>query len=200
MPVDFKTDSRGLWELRERPGQVIGLCGYARSGKDATAQFLTEQSWKRLAFADAVRDACYALNPIVGYNLESGYFNYLQEIVDEIGWDRAKVEYYDIRLLLQKMGTEVGRMLLGESVWVDIVARQIEPGVNYVITDVRFPNEVEWLKSMGGTVVRITRPDTEPVNAHVSDTGVSSLPVDVVIENDGTLDDLRDKILGLVYF
>lgn len=196
MPTESKTDSRGLWKLIETTEtKVIGLCGYARSGKDAAAQFLVEQGWQRLAFADAVRDACYALNPIVAHDLIWDQPIPLQDVVDSIGWDRAKVEFEQIRLLLQRMGTEVGRMLLGENVWVDIVARQIYKGQNYVITDVRFPNEVDYIHYLGGKVVRIIRPGVEPVNSHVSDSGIGALETDGVIVNDGTLEDLRDWIL-----
>lgn len=181
--------------------KVIGFCGYAQSGKDTAASFLTEFGFRRLAFADALRDSVYALNPIVNVatigNVEVGY-NRVQNIVDSIGWDRAKVDYPEIRALLQRMGTDVAREHYGVNFWVDRVLEQIDPWNDYVITDVRFSNEVDAVKSVGGRVVRIYREGVGAVNSHISDTGVDDLEVDFIILNDGDLDTFRERVLAVL--
>ena len=182
---------------------ILGVCGFAQSGKDTAAGFLIERGWKRLAFADALRDSVYRLNPIVlswpGISDWPGFSHVrVQDIVDNLGWDVAKVEYPEIRQLLQRMGTEVGRGIYGESFWVDRVLAQIEPGQNYVITDVRFPNEVEAVRSVGGVIYRIYREGVGAVNGHISDTGVDDLEIDGILLNDGDLADLEQKVLMAV--
>lgn len=181
--------------------EVIGLTGYAQSGKDTAAGFLIEQGWTRLSFADALRDSLYALNPIVPvgvsqYDLDGAVHTMrVQEIVDDIGYERAKVDYPEIRQLLQRFGTDVGRALYGETFWVDRVKNQIKSGGKYVISDVRFPNEADMVHSFGGKVWRIKRTGTAAVNSHISDTGIDSLPIDGVIPNAATIEHFRDLVL-----
>lgn len=67
------------------------------------------------------------------------------------------------RSLLQKRGTEEGRNIYGPNIWINIletwIKRHHETGIERVIvTDLRFPNEVEWLKSLGGYTFRIEAP------------------------------------------
>lgn len=173
------------------PKGVIGFTGFAQSGKDTAAKFLMELGYERLSFADALRDALYVLNPKVsegydGWNDGDSYFCHrVKDIVDSKGWERAKVEHPEIRQLLQRLGTEVGRAQFGENFWVDRVTSQFKPGGRYVITDVRFPNEEKAVHDHGGIVCRIVRPGFGAVNSHVSDTGIDSLFVDIVIPNTG---------------
>lgn len=190
---------------------VIGFCGFAQSGKDESAKVLMELGWQRLAFADALRDSVYNLNPLIEIptrDHEKGILGRarasgpslarVQDLVDSEGWDVAKVTYPEIRTLLQRMGTEVGRELYGESFWVDRVLAQMTPDQNYVITDVRFPNEVAAVRSVGGKVIRIFREGVGAVNSHVSDQGINDLEFDSVIMNDGSLEDLKASVLVAV--
>lgn len=175
---------------------LIGISGYARAGKDSLASFLIEDhGYKRYAFADALRGVVYALNPVVGVapDIYGGNPLRVQDIVDLKGWDAAKVEHEEIRRLLQAMGTEAGRKILGENIWVDTVFRQIaEQGdENVVITDVRFPNEALEVKAQGGFIVRVNRPGVAPVNAHPSEVALDEWGFDYTVPNDGTLDQLR---------
>lgn len=195
---------------------ILGLTGYARSGKDSVGQILVDNGYRRLAFADGVRDALYVLNPIVrvetvkefeddgnmcwGFGAERQIKTLrtqtarVQDIVKAFGWEVAKTQFAEVRELLQRMGTEVGRDLFGENVWVNRVAAQIVSEQNYVITDVRFPNEAAWLKEVGGRLIRIIRPGVEAVNTHVSDAGIDQLIPDEWIDNNGTLDQLQQVV------
>jgi hypothetical protein len=174
---------------------ILGLAGLARSGKDAAAGHLVaHHGYRRLAFADAIRDACYLLDPMVHVH---GRYMRLGHLVDVVGWDRAKAEP-DVRRLLQRMGTEVGRELWGEDVWVDRALAGVAAGDRVVVTDVRFPNEAAAVRALGGLVVRINREGAGlgAGAAHASE--ALAFPADHVVANDGTLDDLWAAIEGLV--
>lgn len=171
---------------------LIGFCGYAQSGKDTAAKFLVDRGFKRLAFADILRQSLYNLNPLVVQGRR------VQEIVDAVSWDVAKVEFPEIRELLQRMGTEVGRELYGENFWVDRVMSQVKSSGDYVITDVRFPNEERAVHQAEGKVIRIVRQGVGAVNTHVSDTGVDSLRIDGTILNDRSLETFQSQVLALV--
>jgi hypothetical protein len=185
--MDSESQGRGQISV-----PLIGLSGYAQAGKDTTAAVLIERAgFIRVSFADALRDAIYALNPQISD--WSGTAR-LQELVDAEGWDYVKVTYPEVRRLLQAMGTEVGRAQFGENFWVETAFRKMSG--NTVFTDVRFPNEYEAIKAAGGEVWRITRKGTGPVNGHPSETALDDFSFDRVIENDGSLDDLAKVVLG----
>ena len=171
---------------------IIGLSGYARSGKDTVAELLVlNYEFQRKAFADGIRDALTALNPI----LHDGHR--LNEIVQMYGWDIAKAKD-EVRRLLQVMGTEVGRKLIHEDVWVWRLFNQIDTDERIVIPDVRFPNEARMIKERGGEVWRINRHNHSAVNDHISERAMDNYMFDRVVYNDGTLDDLSDEVFMLM--
>lgn len=171
---------------------IIAFCGFAQSGKDTAASFLVKAGYTKLAFADPLRAAVYALNPIIG--IEGTYEYRVQYCIDNYGYEETKRRFPEYRALLQRMGTEVGREQFGENFWVERAMAQIQPGHNYVISDVRFPNEAAAVRA-GGKLFKISRPGTGAVNAHISDTGVDKLRVDGVIPNGSDLDAFRSAVL-----
>jgi len=174
---------------------IIGLSGYARSGKDSVAQILAEEyGFIRVAFADKLRQAAYELNPIVGFDSQD--FVYLQEVIDMWGWDDVKATGFgpEVRRVLQRMGTEAGRMTLGEDIWVDAATKDLLTKKNYVFTDCRFQNEASRIGWLDGEVWRVTRPGVEPANNHISEIGLDNWPFNRIILNDQDLDTLRLKV------
>lgn len=179
---------------------LIGLSGYARSGKDEIAKVLVEEfGYTRRAFADALREMLYALNPLVYVNETSTDFEAFRvaEIVDEIGWEAAKTQYDEIRSLLQRLGTEAGRNVLGQDIWVRTCLD--DHPEQMVIPDVRFPNEKTAIENAGGIVIRVTRPGIEAVNAHISERALDGEIFSYAIANKGTLDDLRETVRAIMW-
>lgn len=170
--------------------QLLGLCGYARSGKDSVAWRLHRWGYQRVAFADALRQVCYDLNPTI--ELHAGRCATLQSVVDTLGWEMTKTTYSDARRVLQRMGTEVGRAYFGANVWIDLAMAKITGPT--VFTDVRFPNEADAIRERGGQVWRIERHGYGPVNGHASETAMDGYDVDWVIWNSGTLDELATQV------
>jgi hypothetical protein len=181
--------------------RLIVLCGYPGTGKDAIAEFLCENhNFVRVAFADPVREALYALNPII-----VGALNWrLQYIVDRDGWDKAKRTYTEIRDLLQKMGTEVGRNVHGPNCWTDIAARKISKAFqgarNVVITDCRFHNEIAFLKKYPKRLIlHIERPGYGKINEHSSEQLDYREVADGTICNNSSLFDLYDVVKSTIF-
>lgn len=172
---------------------IIGLSGYARSGKDTVAELLVlNYGFKRMAFADGIREALTALNPI----LHDGHR--LNELVGMYGWEVAKSKD-EVRRLLQIMGTEVGRKLINEDVWVWLLFNKINTDERIVIPDVRFPNEAKMIEQQGGEVWRINRHNHSAVNDHISEHALDNHMFKRVVYNDGTLDDLADEVFMLMH-
>jgi len=167
---------------------IIGLSGYSSSGKDEVAKILIkDHGYKRIAFADAIREALYELNPFVSERLR------VTDLVDEYGWDFAK-KNAEVRRLLQIFGTEVGRAQFGEDVWAMKVLNELDFHDKVVVTDVRFGNEFYGIKWNHGEMWRVERPGIEPANDHVSEHALDGWEFDRVIKNAGSLDDLAELV------
>lgn len=174
---------------------LVGLTGYAGSGKDAAAAGLTASGWKRVSFAEPIRQILLVLNPFLPSGLT------LQTVVREQGWDGAK-KSPEVRRLLQVMGTEVGREMIDDDLWTKLAKKSwdnyFKQGHNVVVTDVRFKNEADAIRFNGGKIIRIHRDGVKPANNHVSDTGVDLLSVDYEIVNNGTVEDLQKTLKTLL--
>ena len=163
---------------------IIGLSGYAQSGKDTVAELLClNYGFKRISFALPMRDAIYTLNPLVDGRSR------IADVVDEYGWDVAKANP-EVRRLLQVFGTEVGRGLFGETFWIDQAFKRAEEYERVVFSDVRFPNEARAIQQRGGDMWRVNRHNHGAVNEHKSEHAMDMFMFKHVIFNDGTLDDL----------
>ncbi|MGZ4745694.1 MAG: deoxynucleotide monophosphate kinase family protein [Oryzihumus sp.] len=157
---------------------IIGLSGYARSGKDAAARALVAAGWKRASFADRVRELALVVQPELAGD------------VARVGWEATK-ERPEVRALLQRLGVGV-RDIVDEDCWVTAAFRSLPVGP-VVFTDCRFPNEARAISRRGGIVVRVVRPGLTPMNGHITDTALEHWPFDAVIVNDGTLEDLHAR-------
>jgi hypothetical protein len=164
---------------------IIGLMGYAQSGKDSVAKVLVERyGYTRLAFADNIRNMLFDINPLVKDNLR------IKEVIVEYGWEQSKSLFPEVRDLLQRLGVSA-RTHLDNLIWIAAVMGQIQDGKNYVITDVRFENEATVIKSLGGDLWRIKRPGVNAVNNHVSESELDGYKVDKILSNGGTLEELE---------
>lgn len=171
----------------------IGLIGYAGSGKDTVADHLVRRGYTRVAFADAVRSVLLSVNPLVS---REGLR--LRDVVETHGWDRAKREIPEVRVLLQGLGAGV-RDTLGESVWLDHALHQLDALHGpVVVTDVRYRNEGLALRSRGFTLVWVQRPGVGPANGHPSETDIPTELADTTLLNDGSLQELYEAVDALV--
>jgi len=201
----------------------IGLAGYARSGKDTIAKYLNMRyGHKQVSFADPIKEALYALSPIVYVNSDpenseqsevmqvlgapdsrteakngGGYLR-LSVAVDHFGWEQLKDISPDTRGLMQRMGTEVGRKQWGENFWVDKAIEKLVGERRFVTADVRFKNEANSILRYGGELWYIQREGVGPANDHPSETGIERFVYTRTIHNNGTPDDLYDQIDALM--
>lgn len=183
---------------------VIGLGGKLRSGKDAVADHLVaEYGFKKMGMSDALHEAMLAIDPWILGGDKYVAIRY-SALCEEVGYVEAK-KNPEVRRLLQNLGTEVGRNMIGENTWVNIMARKVDDYLYadqpVVVTGIRFPNELTMIHQFAGHVVWIDRPSEQADGAvaqHASENGVSGSQFDRVIVNDGTLEDLYAKVDGLL--
>jgi len=155
---------------------VIGLTGEARSGKDTIGRMLVDQyGYTRLAFADRLKEKA------------SYYFGYTDEEIEEKG--------PQVRRILQGFGLALRD--IQENYWINIVRDKMEPGKRYVITDVRFDNEAEFIRE-SGIIVHVSRPRKERIEGadHISEQGVGYMArTDYELRNDfSTVEELEREV------
>ena len=138
---------------------IVGLVGFIGSGKGTVADLLvSNHGFIKESFANSVKDAVSAVFGwdrilLEGDTTESRVW---REKPDQF-WSKKLGKEFSPRLALQLMGTEAGRDVFHTDIWVHTVERRCSPNKNYVIADVRFPNEIKAIKDMGGKVIRVKR-------------------------------------------
>lgn len=177
--------------------RVIGFTGKAKSGKDTAAAVLSSYigsgNCTTIAFADPLKQIAM----IFGFTKDQCYDQTKKEIEDEF-WNITP------RKFLQIIGTECFRNNFRTDCWTKLLEKRVldiktrmEQGelVPWLIlvTDVRFPNEVECIKQLGGVVVKVTRPSIDTSGTmykHPSEIFIDELDADISIEN--TFDNVDD--------
>ena len=179
---------------------LVGMIGRKRAGTDTFAGVLTtEAAFSRVAFADPLRDVALELDPIVGRPSLPGELApnrdvRLREVIDALGWERAKDYVPEVRqTALQGLGQAI--RTLDPDFWLRIALGRIEaaPGA-VVVTDVRLPNEADAIVAQGGVLVRVVRPgQVDDGDTHTTETALDDYDVDYEVLNDGTLSDLEGR-------
>lgn len=174
---------------------LIGLHGKSRSGKDSVAGVLVRKyGFTQVALATAIRELLLKLNPMLeddNGNLHSMQGLWHDNLKD---WDMIKAESRESVELMIRLG-QGARDIIGEDVWLSAAF----PGMMYfhsdgnvVVSDVRQPNEVEFIRRKGGELWYIERP--ELTESRGMDGLLKGVQFDEIILNNGTLADLEETV------
>ena len=178
--------------------RLVGLCGFARTGKDTVGAYLAERhGYERRAFADKLRELAAAIDPWASDEDFITHVRYSEALASH-GYEKAKDEFPEIRRFLVALGKGV-REVLGQNTWVDAVLPDALPDDHppLVITDVRYPNEAARIRRLGGEVWYVVRRGVGPANDEEDESigGILQRGLwDVVLTNSGTVQDLLDNV------
>lgn len=183
--------------------RCIAICGKKRSGKDTLSRYLAETyGYTHAKFSDPLKKVTSTLFSIPEHNLE----NDKKDIIDP-QWG------VEPRRLLQFLGTEMMQFQLqqvlphiGRSFWAKSLVTRTSKCTNVVISDLRFPHEVDTLKESFDkvTIVKVVRDYaktnslTNGSDTHVSETELESIKADYLIINDRDIDDLVQRFSSTV--
>ena len=202
---------------------IIGICGFIGSGKDTVADYLVNfHEFRRESFASTLKDAVSAVfgwdrTLLEGRTKEAREW---REQVDPWWAERLDMPTLTPRWVLQYWGTEVCRKGFHDDIWIASLENKLRNSKDHVvISDCRFPNEISSIKNAGGKIIWVRRgplPDwyetaisannghnfaiqeLKRLKIHASETSWVGTNFDHVIENNGTIDELYQKIRSIV--
>lgn len=141
--------------------------------------------------------------------------DYFAEFIDEVSDEKLTSEFYrtvllpymisenssidqvcliiSARLAMQGFGTNFIQNKIDKEMWIKLGDREYNNQKSLIVTDIRYDHEAQWIKSRGGIVVSILR-DTDYIDSHSSEQGISNNLIDVKIDNNGTLDELKNGV------
>ena len=206
---------------------IIGIVGHIGSGKDTVGNIITQHTQgRRDSFAAPLKDVCanifgWERSLLEGDTIESREFRETPDIF----WTRKTgIDNFTPRLALQLMGTDVLRDHFHSDIWINSLEyrmRKVSTNDTVVITDARFTNELDLIKQMCGQIIWVQRNELPEwfetaveANAgnvvskrimtsryrdvHQSEWNWAGYPVDHIIRNTGTLDELEFKTLSIL--
>lgn len=157
--------------------RVVGFCGRLGSGKTTAARELCKVGFTRVRFAQPLKDMLAALGCS-----DAELDGEAKEVPSELLCGSTP------RHAMQTLGTEWGRALIGDDLWVSAWRARASSCALVVVDDVRFPNEVAAIHALGGVVVRIERPDAIGQGAvHTSEE--QPIEPDYILVNSGSIDE-----------
>ena len=175
---------------------MIGMIGKAGSGKDTVADYIVEKyGFSKIAFADPLKQAVQVMFDVDDEHM----FDRVKREEPLPGW-----EPWTVRKLLQFVGTDLMRNQIDEDIWVKNAVSRVRKGTLMIISDVRFPNEIDLVRELVSDefktlFIKVHRPDHEDaaggIANHASEANIDNLKGDVDLFNDGTLDDLYRRLM-----
>jgi len=202
---------------------IIGICGFIGSGKDTVADYLVNfHEFRRESFASTLKDAVanvfgWDRTMLEGRTKEAREW---REQVDPWWAERLAMPTLTPRWVLQYWGTEVCRKSFHDDIWIASLENKIRNSKDHVvISDCRFPNEILAIKNAGGTIVWVQRGqlpewyehavaankgsnlainEMKRQGIHASEWAWLGSNFDIVIDNNGTIDQLYQQSASLL--
>ena len=172
---------------------LLGIHGLSGSGKDTLALRLrTAHGWRRMAFADPLREAAAA-----AFGIDMEWLNDPNlKATEHPFWGMTP------RHILQHMGTEAMRRTFGEDIWIKRWRKEWDPSIPTVITDVRENAEAKAIVEAGGRIIKLVRGESGlsgVAGQHSSEAGIDRAYVWRTIENNGTVKELWGQVDLMVH-
>ena len=172
---------------------IISCSGRMYSGKDTVGEIiqrLTTSPWQIKKWAGPLRKVASIL-----LGMDEGYL-YTTDFKDSILPD----EWSNMsgRLFLQRLGTEAIREGLHTNAWINALMSQYQKDSHWIITDTRFPNELEAVKDRGGITIRVNRGSCNSEELHPSETSLDDATFKYSIDNNGSLKELENKVHAIL--
>lgn len=173
---------------------ILGLCGKKQSGKSTVARYLkSKYKFQEISWAEPLKE-------IIGRQIFGITESHLTSTAKEIVMEKWGLSP---RQILQIVGTDCFRNQIHPDIWVILgvekIQRLIDIGENVVVSDCRFPNEVEAIRKLDGIVIEIEKLGQISEDTHISENSLKGLVVDEMFQAEAgdlkTLYEQADKLV-----
>jgi hypothetical protein len=180
---------------KSNPVKLIGILGRKQHGKDTIGNFFVKNyGFEKYCFAHPLKEACKIMFGFSNEQLNGS----LKETPDPY-WNvspRKVMQYFGTELMRKQMKNIIPD--IGEDFWVKSFERYYmeHKDDKFVITDVRFPNELQIIRHFGGTIIGVVRHRFEDFyfDQHESETTIDVNEADFIVSNDGSINDLIESL------
>lgn len=192
--------------------KLVGLKAQKQNGKDTVADYLVKNyQFQKYAFADPLKKGVMEM---FGFTHEQMWGSAEEKETIDPRWNISprkmlmlvgtELFQYDIHKYLKKGEFDFGRTIWVQrfKLWYKGAKKMNESNnlkFNVVISDLRFPHEANAIVGMGGEIWEIIRPNMINNDSHASEAEMKLINPNKVITNDGTLENLYEKIDMLIY-
>lgn len=173
---------------------IIGVAGYANSGKDEVGNILVrDHGFERRSVGDVVLDILAEVDPVLqALDPEDPFHHHRMNLwLEQNGYEATKETSADMRPMMMRLGAAC-RRVLGSEVLINATFSNCPERV--VMTSTRYRNEAKAIKDHGGFVWRVNRPGLGPLSQHPTEIDMDGWNYDFVIDNNGTLEDLAVSV------
>lgn len=179
---------------------LICIIGNIGVGKSTVAEIFKQNDYVELTFADPVKQ----IGLILGFEQQELYGSQEDKLKINDFWGvsgREFMQKFATNLMRNELPNHINMNMDNKTIWVRLCQKKIndllKQNKKIIVSDGRFIDEINMIKEMGGIIIKIIRNNNYDIH-HESESYISKLDADIIIENNGTLDDLHKKIYDIV--
>lgn len=203
--------------------KIVGLCGFAGSGKDTVGKIFQEYGYEKYSMAKPLKDIISILfswdrDMIDGITDESRIWREQPDIwwTNKLNWREKYGCDFTPRICLQSFGTDLIRNQFHNDMWLNVMERYLmDTTSDIIITDSRFYNELNKIKELNGYIIRVKRKEdplwvndvlsgvdkkiiSKEYNIHESEIDWVDFNSDFIIDNSKDLPYTKSQIIKII--
>jgi len=180
---------------------LICIIGNIGVGKSTVAEIFKQNEYVELTFADPVKQ----IGLILGFEQEELYGSQEKKLKLNDFWGvsgREFMQKFATNIMRNELPKHINMNMDNKTVWVRLCQKKInnllKQNKKVIVSDGRFPDEINMIKEMGGIIIKIVRNNNYDIH-HESESYISKLNADIIIDNNGNIDELNKKISLIIH-
>jgi len=180
--------------------ELICIIGNIGSGKSTAGNILKQYGYEEITFANPVKE----IGLILGFEHKELYGSQEDKLKINEFWGvsgREFMQKFATNIMRNELHKHINMNMDGKTIWVRLCEKKIiqmlKENKKILISDGRFPDEINMIKQYNGTIIKLERNNSFDLN-HESESYISNIKYDKLINNNGTLDDLENEIKKVI--
>lgn len=179
---------------------LICIIGNIGVGKSTVADIIKKYDYTELTFAGPVKE----IGLILGFDHKNLYGSQEDKLELNNFWGvsgREFMQKFATNIMRDELSNHINMNMDGKTIWVRLCEKKIlnlmEQNKKILVSDGRFPDEIDMIKNLGGIIIKINRKNKYDIQ-HQSESYIDKLKADFIINNDGTLEELEENIIKII--